>query len=155
MRGLIDAPQEKKRQTSRPNFLKGIQMERSYLQVAAAAAPFNGGMDYRKETSPAVFDARVMPHPVVAPRGGRVSASPREFPEPLESAPVPLVGVGTEVDWAGNVVRGSSRKHVPAPAEVGVFGVFVGRTGAESCVCVCPPAVFDAGPVAANGESQS
>lgn len=96
-------------------------MERSYLQVAAAAAPFNGGMDYRKETSPAVFDASRMPHPVVAPRGGRPTVSPitHDDGEPLApGVDVPIVGVSTEVDWSGKFVRGSSRKHVPAPQEV-------------------------------------
>jgi hypothetical protein len=82
------------------------------MQVAAAAAPF---VDYRKEA--AVFDARTMPHPVVAPRGGARSARPSEG-DATPVADVPLVSVGTEVDWAGNYARGSSRKHVAPPAEV-------------------------------------
>ena len=86
------------------------------MQVAASAAPLNSGLDYRRETEPAVYDPRTMPHPVVAPRGGRVSRGSDR--EELDPGAVPIVGVTTEVDWAGNVIRGSSRKHVAAPEEV-------------------------------------
>lgn len=96
-------------------------MERSYLQVAAAVAPFNGGVDYRRETSAAVFDPRTMPHPVVAPRGGRgpqSRGSDREEVMDIDPSAVPIAGVGSELDWAGHYVKGSAKKHVAPPPEV-------------------------------------
>ena len=103
-------------------------MERSYMQVAAAAAPF---VDYRKEA--AVFDARTMAHPVVAPRGAPRSARLSEG-DITPAADAPLVSVSTEVDWAGNYARGSSRKHVAPPSEVRMPDVGY-SLDCSGCVC--------------------
>ncbi len=84
------------------------------FQAAAAAAPFNGGVDYRKETAPAVYDPRTMPTPVVAPRGGGGRRSTPSAPA-YDDLPADV-----EVDWSGKVIAKSSKKHVPKPEEVRV-----------------------------------
>ena len=94
--------------------------------MAAAAAPFNGGVDYRRETAAAVYDPRTMPSPVVAPRGGGRRSLPSSAPAP-EDLPADV-----EVDWSGKVVAKSTRKHVPRPEEVGddTLRVSMGSWGA-------------------------
>ena len=72
-------------------------MDRSVLQVAAEAAKFDGGADYRKEKSAAVFDPSTMARP---PRGG-----------PPRGAASSVASVASEADWGGNPVYASSKKH--------------------------------------------
>jgi hypothetical protein len=85
-------------------------MERSEFQIAASAARFDGGRDYRRETAPAtVAELRV-----VEAREAVLQEARRRLAEELgvDEASLAAVpdGPGVERDWAGNVVRRPTKR---------------------------------------------
>lgn len=106
-------------------------MEKSVMQVAAEAARFNGGADYRRETAAAAYDPSM--GPPVAPVRGRFARPPSGYapydggaddddgpmtPEEEAAYRRYLESQGATFDWAGDVERSSSKKHVTGLREV-------------------------------------
>lgn len=90
-------------------------MERSEWQIAASAARFDGGRDYRRETALAsVLDPATEALRSSVPSGARTAAGA------VVAAP------GVELDWSGRVVHRPSRRAAPAHAGSSVAAVLGG-----------------------------
>lgn len=89
------------------------------FQAAAEAAPFNGGVDYRKATAAAVYDPATMPAPGSRVRGPSSGRRPSDEGgrHGGGGASARALDPEAELDWAGNPVPKSSKAHVPKPAE--------------------------------------